>query len=960
MNAPLDAGKSAVSRADLLRALAVHGEQALCEMAFAFGYEAKPQPENKVVAVDAILIKSGPPPAAKLEVPTTTPAARFFYVTSRERRDTVEEISSLEAPKWLKKARVLTRDERPDPRTVRIPPRLPLTRWTRLWPFLHLTLGRSGLSRRPDIPRIIRRLTQGEVLRRLPFHSQHQWSPRICILLDYNRRTLPFREDFNAFCESLESLHGAVGLDVRILHGEPGRRLHFRQASADRVRRWHMPDVRTPLLILSDLGMLETSPETIHGWRQFGYRLRAAGCKPVVLCPVSERRFDAVLKGLFSIYEWDRQSPLLRSSTLRQGREETAAESAELLLTLLAPAIVIESALLRAVRYLLPGKRADVAAEALAWSHPDVSATTQGFCFGSLAAIENYQRKFTALAPELQSRAIALIRSHHVQLPVSIRLAELDDCERLAPGCLDKPDRREVQRWRRDIVKTFAVHADLPALRDWQGRHLAGKSEMMWRNNGELAALWALAQRVKLDKGEAVELPPHVKDEDVRFFLDIGRFSQPRSCTLRQRGEQLVLEEGDMTDSNAGSPYARLSLAEDGLFVQKTLADDPSSALMRYVPAMRLPLVVVELTQNTRQIHLKTDSESLVVESLSKPNWAIGMGRDQRGLFAEVLWVGKRYRLDWQPPGPAASADDRTTRTIGLRRGFWRGEGPIGHDEYGPYADLTVKDVTQRFRWIQPGTFGMGSPESEPEREDDETPHPVTLTQGFWLADSACTQALWQAVMGDNPSQFRDDENNPVETVSWDDVHVFIEALNQSISELAARLPSEAEWEYACRAGSTAPFSFGGQITPEQVNYNGNNPYAEGQKGVYRKKTVPVRSLPANPWGLCEMHGNVWEWCEDWFGDYGAEAQIDPKGPPESTVPVLRGGSWIVVGRHVRSAYRSRSKTRRRSFDTGFRLALGQMATGRPVGEGQPGPGRTAASERGGQDGRSSPIRHKD
>ena len=118
----------------------------------------------------------------------------------------------------------------------------------------------------------------------------------------------------------------------------------------------------------------------------------------------------------------------------------------------------------------------------------------------------------------------------------------------------------------------------------------------------------------------------------------------------------------------------------------------------------------------------------------------------------------------------------------------------------------------QRFRWIQPGSFVMGSPEEENGRYDDETPHQVNLSQGYWLADTACTQALWQAVMGNNPSQFKG-ENRPVDSVSWNDVQQFIETLNQQQPGLNLRLPSEAEWEYACRAGTTGAFNFEGELS---------------------------------------------------------------------------------------------------------------------------------------------------
>jgi len=246
-----------------------------------------------------------------------------------------------------------------------------------------------------------------------------------------------------------------------------------------------------------------------------------------------------------------------------------------------------------------------------------------------------------------------------------------------------------------------------------------------------------------------------------------------------------------------------------------------------------------------------------------------------------------------------------------------------GQDRRGVWAAFEIRGVVHRLRWIPPGTFQMGSPESELERYGVEIQHQVTLTPGFWLGETACTQELWSAVMGENPSKFPGDQN-PVENVSWDDCQRFLEAASSLVPGLELRLPTEAEWEYACRAGTTTPFSFGEQITPDLVNYNGNFPYAGGLKGKYCEQTVPVGSLPPNPWGMHEMHGNVWEWCEDWFGDYPSNSEVNPTGPKTGAARVLRGGSWIYDARFVRSACRGRDEPGERGSYCGFRCARGQ------------------------------------
>ena len=344
----------------------------------------------------------------------------------------------------------------------------------------------------------------------------------------------------------------------------------------------------------------------------------------------------------------------------------------------------------------------------------------------------------------------------------------------------------------------------------------------------------------------------------------------PRRYTLRQRGQALCFEADSVSETELdapGSPLTEIWVTAPHVQFQRLEADGlPGKGQMQPLE-QPIPLAMGE------RLLLRSDHQALLIDSIRKPDWAEAIGRDT----------------------------------------------------YGLYADFSVQGVVQRMRWIVPGEFLMGSPEGEAGRGDNETQHKVTLSQGYWLADTACTQALWQAVMDKNPSRFQG-ENKPVEKISWEDVQRFIERLNVVVPGQAFRLPTEAEWEYACRAGSTGPFWFGDQITPEQVNYNGEYPYAGGKKGVYRKETVAVKALPCNSWGLYQMHGNVWEWCQDWYGDYGSAAVVDPVGPAEGGRRVLRGGSWIFNGGYARSAQRYAYVPGRRSLDAGFRLARGQVS----------------------------------
>jgi len=176
------------------------------------------------------------------------------------------------------------------------------------------------------------------------------------------------------------------------------------------------------------------------------------------------------------------------------------------------------------------------------------------------------------------------------------------------------------------------------------------------------------------------------------------------------------------------------------------------------------------------------------------------------------------------------------------------------------------------------------------------------------------------AGMDSNPSQCKGDAH-PVEKVSWRDCQEFCKRLSQKDGK-PYRLPTEAEWEYACRAGTTSPFHFGQTVTTDQANYNGNHPYGTRRKGVYRSQTIPVASFPANAWCLFDMHGNVCEWCQDWFGPYPNEESKDPQGPQKGTGRVFRGGSRSHRAKHCRAACRYNNEPDLNSYIWGFRVCF--------------------------------------
>jgi len=264
------------------------------------------------------------------------------------------------------------------------------------------------------------------------------------------------------------------------------------------------------------------------------------------------------------------------------------------------------------------------------------------------------------------------------------------------------------------------------------------------------------------------------------------------------------------------------------------------------------------------------------------------------------------------PPSKEESAwSESSKRKAGTRKTL-----KFGNEEYG-------------FCWIPAGEFEMGSLGFEKDRDDYEELHHVKLTKGFWILETEVTQELYQEVMGTNPSLFKGErsrfkENNlPVEEITWDDAMKFSEELTKRLPKgLNATLPTEAQWEYACRAGTTTPFSFGDSLNGDKANCNGHYPYGTNEEGRDVEQTTPVKSYPANPWGLYDMHGNVSEWTSDRYELYTSKSATDPTGPNVGTKHVYRGGSWSNGAARCRSAYRTNHEQHVKTNNIGFRVVL--------------------------------------
>jgi len=300
------------------------------------------------------------------------------------------------------------------------------------------------------------------------------------------------------------------------------------------------------------------------------------------------------------------------------------------------------------------------------------------------------------------------------------------------------------------------------------------------------------------------------------------------------------------------------------------------------------------------------------------------------GLSCDIaLFLSKDEGASFPYPATSVSGDVGSTIAPGIDKHIvWRAiDDYPGQDVPAARVRVIAQEIRSfvgiQFVWIPPGTFVMGSPETEQDRDTDEGPQTtVTLTQGFWMSKYVVTKQQWQTVMATTPWSGQPnviyDPQSPAVYVNWNDAQAFLTQLNE-LGQGVYRLPTEAEWEYACRTGSTTRFSYG-----DDLSYSTLAQYAwydENTAGVGESYAHLVGQKLPNPWGLHDMHGNVCEWCSDWYATTLPGGTVtDPNGPGSGSNRVMRGGGWINVGASCRSARRSSYGPSGTSHGLGFRL----------------------------------------
>lgn len=899
-----------VGRADLLRALCLGriGPLALDHTdAVWWGYVP---PEPDVIVVEDVSetlelpFRRFEPPATSTPSPARARSAlRMPEAWVAERLDK----GSGESPDAPERSTLLTELELQ-------PLDEPQAAYQDLLPLPRLARPLAAQLRRPqaagvNIAALLQSSTRRQWPRRLPRLVRQTWPATLVVMLDVSTDLFPYRYDMYRVVALLQALVPRAQLRVMTgAHGPFGPWPPFhRQAAPADTDDGVRPESGSTYLLVSDLGLLRPASEMAQAWKAWLAGVQARQCACVALAPVGADDVGSTLAALVRLLRWSPDSRLQPE----RGRPDTgvaavdgSSESAlRELLVCLSATLRMDPPLLRALRQNSSAPQ-DASLEGRLWAHPDVLSTTYA-CMRQ-GRIQPQQAAALRLQSGARWSALETVCDfHHAHWPLGMRLVE--GMRQLTTHPM--PDSMSLERMRAEIhclAHTLDVdegnRAALDATADYVLSHVPAEARPLLGT-----ALDALAQAT-------------------------GRPTGPRQrwCLL-QRGQQLRIVP--VTDTRPPSPgvvlCSDLGQAASGELVRIAQPRQPPQYLALPVQGM----LVLPPMKTGAGIVLGGEETQLLRRQRTRGVW----GWRQSEELVETL------DLPWL--ADLAFPNEGVVRGFAFVRSQKGGEIRVGidRDEYGVFLELLPmmergkvfpSYEPLRFRYLEPATYLQGSPQGT-GHYNEHPQHSVTLSRGLWLAETPCTQGLWQAVMGKNPSDFtgsKDAIRRPVENVSWDDVGWFLQALQRLLPPgCEAVLPNESQWEYACRAGTRTQYWWGDEADDSRANWN-------KQHGG----TTLVGNYPPNPWGLYDMHGNVLEWCADGWCDYTDSSARDPEGPGDGYERVVRGGSWLFRHADARAASRSKRPRWYAFRSVGFRFAL------RSPKAPEARPGGPGASRRGG------------
>ena len=898
-------------RADLLRMAMAFGGDAVHRAAPTFGYEIR---------------QAKPPSGAK----KTAPASSAVQYTAPVAESAIEIIEGKLAPPRFWIARqfcLLDHPGRQDGEIEDVEPETGPVAWSTKPPYepafpplrtehstnamLREFLAPPGGGREIDVPKVINDMANMRLIGDYPRMVHRHWLRQLTIITDQSRHLAPFWADQEFVIGRIAVL--MPNTDIRVIH------LNSSSRQLDKLIAETSSEDR--LLVLGDLGVL--SGNTTRR-RQFA---ELAGCvdpsAAMAFLPFAPSILPHDLRRLWRVQPWERQARMLPVDA------EQMRLQAEKLLRLLSPALRIEPGMLRSLRrQVLP--QSDPSIEWYAWNHP--WAEPQGL---SLINIEKSIRLEFDSEPEADRRkALSIIRAWrggndrnrpHEDLWFA-ELLNLSECSRTL---IDQAGESGMaRRYFGAIAAQWTQGRMSRGSCAWLSR-LGSNTGQAWQNKAFRQAVWAVKRH---DKSF---VPPLSPGELPHSGVAVG------DIPIHQRGPLLILGYCDGT----GSAIGNLPSNDGQIEIEEVQLPPCSKAVLsRPVHAGELAAGTPVIGGGTwssgdhspvADIGLPSQPEAHRPDNVhaqeAQTHLAGDPARNMEKNRARLVDVRMGVKLRIPATPFILRTDMAELRVDEFVSSLAQWASHTGRDRYGLFTEITIGSVVQRLRWIPPGKFVMGSPETEHGRRKSEGPqHDVVFGSGFWLFDTPVSQALWEVAGVANPSEFQS-PGRPVENVSWYDALEFIERINHKHQGLALSLPSEAAWEYACRAGTRSP-TYADRIDPSGQNrsallddiawYHENSDIGFDMENVATNRSVQDATSPRvtagtrlvrlkipNDFGLYDMLGNVWEWCADhWHDDYeGAPDQGEvwlDEGTAGDPYYVIRGGAWDDGATGLRAAKR--------------------------------------------------------
>lgn len=687
-------------------------------------------------------------------------------------------------------------------------------------------LVRGVETDRLDVLAAVRWIADGRPLHRLPPTRQARLPGAVQVVIEASSTLGPLRHDF---IPVLDQFGRWLGPRRRLLRAD-GSPHWIRDA---RGRPAQIRSDGSPVVVLGDAGLLAQAGEAaVERWVQRGQALMQAGQRPLLLLPASVQRVAPEVARVFDVVAMEGDTASAPVAMTAEVLEDPVRGLRAAIFgnTYVRPGLLRR--LRQAVRPWYPWL--DAAAEAQLWNDAGVVSNINACALSTEqrpaaeadfaawpaalreAVIEVHLAELASMSPLVRAEYVLWV-SRHVSAGSRLRPV-LDEAVLAAERLMAQAGAR-LQAGDDRMARELEAH-----LLDFGERSeplLAQGSEAVQR-------AWVMAWRRGAQPGDEAHLPAGLRLERLGGLLRPVLGTQALELVVQQFGQGVEVR---VDSAEAGGVTGAVLHRTEGV----PLWQMGGAEVQRVGDRVEWPA--------RTGFEVRLGADRVRVESFVRPEWAESIWFDLGEWHARLP---DGTDLTWLPANPTKQFwDDQGFSR--LRAAWWRDEdlrsvNPRGPRRKHPWAKRygwddttrhvwaefdvihprTGKAVVQRLRLIQPGEFLMGSPESEIGRSDNERQHPVLLTQGYWLADTTCTQELWEAVMGSNPSNFKDDRENPVECVSWNDItQEFLPRLNKLIPGMNLTLPTEAQWEYACRAGTTAPFSIGDKIDQEQVNFDG-------------------------------------------------------------------------------------------------------------------------------------------